>query len=318
MEAIRGGILFCYMLALFLGVGALTMALLVGKKNSNKYNKALTVFLSGMLVMSLYDMLIYYMDYQIGPFDDFLALRIGSSIIAILFYLWLRLECEISDGDSLSWFNRMTRIYVILYALLWVVLGAALSYDYIYMIRWLLLVTDIILLLILLAGSVAYMGKALLTEKSRGSVYYMIVVTAMLAWNYSSFFWGEASRYWGNGTFVREPLDLTIIFWFIVNTSTLIFVYKKNFVEAYENKNTIEGYFDLNERMEEIARKYEMTKREKDLCRLVYEGKSNMQIAQALFISESTVKTHVYNIFRKMGVKNRVGLTRVVRGETQE
>ena len=144
MEAIKGGILFCYMLALFLGVGALTMALLVGKKNSNKYNKALTVFLSGMLVMSLYDMFIYYMDYQIGPFDDFLALRIGSSIIAILFYLWLRLECEISDGDSLSWFNRMTRIYVILYALLWVVLGAALSYDYIYMIRWLLLVTDII------------------------------------------------------------------------------------------------------------------------------------------------------------------------------
>jgi len=95
-------------------------------------------------------------------------------------------------------------------------------------------------------------------------------------------------------------------------------VYKKNFTEAYENKNMIEGYFDLNKRMEEIASKYEMTNREKDLCRLVYEGKSNMQIAQALFISESTVKTHVYNIFRKMGVKNRVGLTRVIRGETQE
>jgi len=140
----------------------------------------------------------------------------------------------------------------------------------------------------------------------------------MLAWNYSSFFWGEASRYWGNGTFVREPLDLTIIFWFIVNTSTLIFVYKKNFIEAYGNKNTNEGYFDLNERMEEIAKEYEMTNREKDLCRLVYEGKSNRQIAQALFISESTVKTHVYNIFRKMGVKNRVGVARVVRGENRE
>ena len=37
-----------------------------------------------------------------------------------------------------------------------------------------------------------------------------------------------------------------------------------------------------------------------------------------LFLSESTVKTHVYNIFRKMGVKNRVGIHCIINEETME
>lgn len=61
-----------------------------------------------------------------------------------------------------------------------------------------------------------------------------------------------------------------------------------------------------------------MTGREKDLARLIYRGKSNGEIAEMLFISESTVKTHVYNIFRKMEVKNRIGVTQIIRGDDNE
>lgn len=34
-------------------------------------------------------------------------------------------------------------------------------------------------------------------------------------------------------------------------------------------------------------------------------GASNIEIARLLFISENTVKTHLYNLFRKIAVKNR-------------
>ncbi|MEA7595362.1 LuxR C-terminal-related transcriptional regulator, partial [Salmonella enterica subsp. enterica serovar Virginia] len=34
-------------------------------------------------------------------------------------------------------------------------------------------------------------------------------------------------------------------------------------------------------------------------------GASNNEIARSLFISENTVKTHLYNLFKKIAVKNR-------------
>ena len=318
MELIRNGILFCYMLALFLGVAALTMSLLAGRRNPTELNVALRVFLAGMLIMSLYDMLIYYANYTMFGSGSLFSLRIGSCIIAVLFYLWLEVEQKMAGSVGFRWFNRAAQKYIFLYAAVWLALTVFFSVNYIYTVRWLLLVTDIILLLILLTGSVAYISTSLVAGGSKRTIFHMLTVTAMLSWNYLSFSWGEISVYWGNSAFIREPLDLTIIFWLVVNTSMLIFVYRKDFVKAYEDMEKRPEGFDLDRRMEEMAGIYEMTNREKELCRLIYEGKSNSQIDGMLFISESTVKTHIYNIFRKLDVRNRVGVTRVIRGENEE
>ena len=51
-----------------------------------------------------------------------------------------------------------------------------------------------------------------------------------------------------------------------------------------------------------------LTAREKDIAHAVGEGKSNRQIADLYDISEPTVKTHLSNIFRKLELKDRVGL----------
>jgi DNA-binding NarL/FixJ family response regulator len=50
---------------------------------------------------------------------------------------------------------------------------------------------------------------------------------------------------------------------------------------------------------------YNLTQRENDILALLSEGRSNRQIAQALFLSEKTVKAHLAAIFRKLGVTNR-------------
>ncbi len=49
----------------------------------------------------------------------------------------------------------------------------------------------------------------------------------------------------------------------------------------------------------------ELTKREIDVLKLVAEGKFNKEIAEKLGISERTVKNHVSNMFKKIGVADR-------------
>ncbi len=50
----------------------------------------------------------------------------------------------------------------------------------------------------------------------------------------------------------------------------------------------------------------ELSERERDVFRLMVGGRSNAEIANELYISEATVKTHVTHILQKLGVRDRV------------
>ena len=54
----------------------------------------------------------------------------------------------------------------------------------------------------------------------------------------------------------------------------------------------------------------DLTKREIEILRLVAEGHSNSQLAQMLWVTEQTVKFHLSNVYRKLGVANRTEASR--------
>ncbi|MEO9964697.1 MAG: response regulator transcription factor [Reichenbachiella sp.] len=57
---------------------------------------------------------------------------------------------------------------------------------------------------------------------------------------------------------------------------------------------------------------YHITKREKQILKLVYEGHSNKEIADTLQKSVRTVETHRFNIMKKLGVGNVTELIRKI------
>ncbi len=56
-----------------------------------------------------------------------------------------------------------------------------------------------------------------------------------------------------------------------------------------------------------------LTKRERQILRLIKDGATNQDISAALDVSEHTVKSHLYNVYKKIGVRNRLEASNWVR-----
>ena len=61
------------------------------------------------------------------------------------------------------------------------------------------------------------------------------------------------------------------------------------------------------DRLKERRRREELTDLEMEVLRCLAKGRNNREIATSLFISEETVKTHLKNVFAKLGVEDRTG-----------
>ena len=69
----------------------------------------------------------------------------------------------------------------------------------------------------------------------------------------------------------------------------------------------------LMERMQRPA--ISLSAREMELLKLLATGATNKELAEALFISQATVKTHLVHIYTKLGVDNRTAAIAAARSE---
>lgn len=117
-------------------------------------------------------------------------------------------------------------------------------------------------------------------------------------------------------TKVAETVFFTLFTVFIIFTVYLL-------KEVKEEKSKTEMvYKELLTTYKELEGKYrngilefepepiveELTDREKEICKLVGEGRNNREIAEALYISEGTVKNHITNILKKIELRDRTQL----------
>lgn len=80
-------------------------------------------------------------------------------------------------------------------------------------------------------------------------------------------------------------------------TKTVSDILAKSFLNKSKNDN--------------IKKEAKLTKREKEIIKQIVAGLSNKQIGAKLFISDSTVNAHRYNLMKKLKVNNTADLVRI-------
>lgn len=306
-------IVFGYILTLLIGVAAFTIQWLAGKGDTKKVYSVMKPFIGMLLLMNGYDFYIYYIDNITENVSSNLALSFADCLIAVLVYLWLKVEVDICQNDKCQWVEKAAKYYVCAYVFIWL-----LSVMFFMDKTWIRLLIDVPLMPILVIGSVACIKNGVHGQNFRDVALYKIVITAFMTGNYVTFFFTEAGIF---GSIGPDIIDFTVFFWLVINVANVVLLYKRDFSEFFLDEpaagNSVQA-LEIGDALEGLKEQYELTKREVEILKEVYDGKSNQQIAEELFISESTVKAHVYNLFRKLGVKNRMEAVCMVREEREQ
>jgi DNA-binding CsgD family transcriptional regulator len=113
-----------------------------------------------------------------------------------------------------------------------------------------------------------------------------------------------------NGEVVPRAIRYPVALVFILFFSLAPFVWIRFFFRKYaEGMLAVTGDKQI---LDLIYDKYNISKRERDILKLILEGKTNKEIEETLFISYHTVKNHVYNMYQKLGVKSRYELMHMI------
>ncbi|UCE21893.1 MAG: helix-turn-helix transcriptional regulator [Candidatus Aminicenantes bacterium] len=233
---------------------------------------------------------------------------LGIPFLILAWYMFIRLcreliEKKLSQTFTLSYFFILIFIFlgygsvIILFNLSdygdeqYVVLSSAISYLYI--------ILEVLVLAIALSQLFIHTGKIKDENKRKAvrifaSLNLIVFCTGILLY-----------------LFVQQSHTLAALHLFVFLSGNILpLLYwraylKKHFIAPLpQQTNTL----TWNQFLEE----FKISRREEEVIRQLCEGKTNREISDALFISLQTVKDHVYRIYQKTDVKNRVQLINLI------
>ena len=108
----------------------------------------------------------------------------------------------------------------------------------------------------------------------------------------------------GEVNFTKGNIKLEVIVAIVAFIFFFVGLYFNN--QAQKKSSTVAGETSVSQQVDyDQIKKVGLTQREHDVLVKMADGLSNQEIAQQLFLSESTVKSHVSNILFKLDAKRR-------------
>ena len=104
--------------------------------------------------------------------------------------------------------------------------------------------------------------------------------------------------------FLVPPFWKTSVFKGIASISVMVLLIFGYLLLRKMYRSTHTGKIDVDQ----ISTDHNLTKREREILELLLEGRSINKMAQELYISESTVQKHIYSVYKKLKIHNRMQL----------
>ncbi|MBO5239707.1 MAG: helix-turn-helix transcriptional regulator [Lachnospiraceae bacterium] len=164
---------------------------------------------------------------------------------------------------------------------------------------------------IMLSGkSLIYRETDIMSDETRVNTDYYKKVYQPNQWHYSlQMIIAKENRFLGVITFYRvkgkDDFQYDDIF--------VLDILKDHLAYRLEQQTHMNNYVEEKLTISEAVLKYELTRREKTILQMLMSGRENADICEELVISNNTLKKHILNIYRKLGIKNRVQLFKMVK-----
>lgn len=303
-----------YVTTIMIGVMSFTMQIMASEKNLAVNNamarsSSLTIFLAIIVVFNICDFLIVFFDGIItkGILE---WLYIVENVLEIaLAYELIVIKSELAKTRKEPWtkaFFALLATVILLVDIFYATNMINLSDD-----MYLLVMVTLNLLPLFAVAYCSIKYLKLISNQKVGNLtnFYLAV------YNIAFIFLGLVATITivdsrTNFDYLSNDKTIYAIFWLIFNTLNAIFVW--NSCKIVENEDTEETIETL---LAKAEIRFGLSAREKEIAMLLYEGKNNNEIADILFVSTNTVKVHASNLYKKLGVSNRVQAIKIIGGE---
>lgn len=255
------------------------------------FNK-MQIFSWILFVYSVTDMLVYY-DYFITSIEgdmSVLFFDINNVLYYICIVIWLGTQEDILEIPMKRIFKSIYIGFVLSYITMW--WGCFFFTEY-STFESISVIFDMVMLLLLITSFfrvIVLVGKE--PSEKRMKCILAMLITLFVGIENSSYNMLIIDYSWVMYTLCWSMISIIIV---------LLVIYKVKHIEIFE-----EDKADINIAFEKAKVEYGLTDREVAVLREVFSGKNNTQIGEALFISESTVKTHIHNFLNKMNAESRM------------
>lgn len=246
----------------------------------------------------------------IGHFFSFL----GLPFLILAWYMFIRLSREIierklSSAFNLSYFSALAFVFLA-YGIVVVLLNISDFRDEQYAffssaVISLYILIEVLVIIISLPQLFIQVRK-IKDENRRKAVQffaylYLIVFSASIV----------VLRY------ATQNSEFTAVYLLVILSGNIAPVL---YWRAYLRKHFISPILQTTgtQAMKQFLAEHKISKREEEVIQLLCDGKTNKEISETLFISLQTVKDHIYRIFQKTDVKNRIQLINLIQSYKSE
>ncbi len=306
----------CYILTILIGVAAFSVHLtarlkLLDASNRIVLEKSTTIFLTLVLTFNFCDFLILFLNDALGE-NQIAWIYVAENLLELaLAYAIIMVSRDYVGAKSPRWLSAVFLLMgmIIFYDDSIYTLGTVYQNEDVYAIGMAVLNTIPILLQSVFVMRYLHIARRRSRQKKAEayliSFYLFGILLCIVAT--ASIIDSRTAH-----DFIGYDKEIYIIMWLIFNVLNFVFIWRS--CRPNEQREA-ETELSEEEKLQRIAQQYALSERECEIAKLIFAGKNNKEMAELLYLSPNTVKVHASNLYRKLGVSNRVQAVQILGGK---